>query len=418
MNALVTGASGFLGQALVRALLDRNHRVRALVRRPEASAELAALGAEPVLVDLDRPGWDTAPAPGATDLADRARRRPGAAIPPTDVIYHCAARVDLSGRWRDFQRTNIDGTRRLLEAVLPARPRRFVYVSSGAVYGPAEDPRGLCAARTPTRPQPYNHYGRSKLAAERLVQERCAAAGVEWTILRLGFLYGFGNRALLDHIGPLMARRCLILLGHGDNRLATLEISDAVAATLLAGAHPAAAGRIYDVASDEVVTQRQFFAATADALGLPRPWRNMRKSLAMKAACLIELAAAATGRRPALTRAMVDLMCVDQVMDASAIRDELDWRPRVDFAEGMVRMRAWYADRASAERGAAPADRAAGAPPSRVSRRPLTLAGRAAAATAARGGSTARRSGIHRPASRPGPRQVCSRRGSSGDTAA
>jgi len=324
MTMVVTGAGGFLGGALVRALLAEGHQVRALVRRSQQARDLAALGATPIVGDV-------------TDLAScMALAAEGA------VIVHAAARVALQGRWRDFHQATVLGTQRLLEAALPRRPRRFVYVSSAAVYRPIRDRRGLRADRSPTGPPRYNFYGRAKLAAEGLVRRRCADVDCPWTILRLGFLYGPGSRALLEHFLPMARDGKLRIVGSGSNRLATVYIDDAVAAVLRAAALPVAAGRVYDVAGDEPVTQEDFVQATAAALGLPPIRRRLGKRAAFVAAWLVERWAAWTGRRARISRALVDLMSTDQTIDASLARAELGWQPRVSFAEGMRRTREWY----------------------------------------------------------------------------
>jgi len=324
MNAAVTGASGFFGMALVKVLLRRGYRVRALVRRQEAARQMGALGAEPVLGDLTEPnGCDKLVADG-------------------DAVFHAAARVDMSGRWEKFQRTTIAGTRHLLAAALPRQPRRFVYISSGAVYAPAAALGGFCADRTPTRPAAYNFYGRAKLAAERLVRSECERSGCPWTILRLGFLFGAGNRALLNHLVPLAKCNRLFIIGPGNNRIATLYIDDAVRATVLAATQPAAEYKIYDVASDEPVTQRQFIDAMTDTLDLPRTNRRIRKGAALFSAWLIEQLSSWTDREAHISRAVVTLMSVDQMVDTRRIRAELGWRPEVSFVEGMRRTREWH----------------------------------------------------------------------------
>lgn len=324
MNAAVTGANGFLGSALVKALLQRGDQVRTLVRRESAAAEMHALGAQPLIGDLTYPD------------SCQGLVRTG------DVVFHAAARVDMTGRWEKFQRTTIDGTRNLLAAALPLRPRRFVYVSSAAVYTPAASPGGFRADRTPTRPAAYNFYGRSKLAAERLVQSECERSGCPWTILRLGFLFGPGNRALLNHLVPLAKRNRLFIIGPGSNRIATLFLDDAVRAAVLAATRSVAECKIYDVASDEPVTQREFIDATTDALGLPQVRRHIRQSLAMAGAWLIERLSSWANYEPHICRSTVALMSADQVLDASQTRAELDWRPEVSFAEGMHRTRQWH----------------------------------------------------------------------------
>lgn len=325
MNAVVTGGTGFLGGALLRTLLARGDRVRGLVRREHAAEQLRAWGAEPVIGDLTDPaGCDGLVAEG-------------------DVVFHVAARVDMSGRWEKFRRTTIDGTRHLLVAALPRRPGRIVYVSSGAVYRAEPGRPSLCAERTPARPRSYNFYGRAKLAAEELVRSECARAGCPWTILRLGFLFGAGNQALLNHFVPLAKRNRLFVIGPGYNRIATLYVDDAVRAVVLAGELPQAEGRIYDVASDERVTQREFIDATTDALNLPRCRRSVGRRLALLGAWAIDLVSGWADHESHISRAAVALMSADQVLDAGRIRTELGWRPEVSFTEGMRRTRRWYA---------------------------------------------------------------------------
>ena len=324
MNAAVTGGTGFVGQALLRLLVPRAESVRVLVRRQADEVRIRALGADPVQGDITLEGG-----------CDRLVRT-------GDVVFHCAALVEMNGSWRDYQRTTVQGTCRLLEAALPHKPSRFVYVSSGAVYLRPSMPGAVSAEHTPARPSSYNHYGRAKLEAENLVRRECERAGCSWTIVRLGFLYGPGNRTLLDHFAPMLQSGLLRIVGRGDNRIASLDVDDAAGAVLLCGTHPAADRRIYDAASDEHVTQGQFLDATADVLGLPRPGRRVPYRLAFAAAALEECLARLLGRRPRITRAMVALMGADQIVDASPIRSELGWQTCTRFADGMEQTRQWY----------------------------------------------------------------------------
>ena len=323
-SAVITGANGFFGAALAKALLERGGRVRALVRREDAAAEMRSLGAEPVLGDLTEPG-------GCDGL-----------VAEGDVVFHAAARVDMNGRWEEFRRTTIEGTRHLLAAALPKRPRRFVYISSGAVYGASGDPSGVCADRTPARPAAYEYYGRAKAESERLVRSECERTDCPWTILRLGFLYGAGNRALLRHFIPLAKSRRLRIIGNGENRIAGLYIGDAVQATALAGWHPIAVNKVYDVASDELITQREFINTTTDALDLPRAGRHIGRRVAFACAWLVETLSNLSGRQAHVSRSAVALMSADQAMDAGRIRAELGWRPEVSFREGMRRTQEWH----------------------------------------------------------------------------
>ena len=327
MNAALTGGTGFLGRALLPKLLDVAEQVRVLVRRPEDQIGLRDCGAIPVLGDLRSPD-------GCDGLIESGQ-----------VIFHAAARVDMSGSWSDFYEGTVASTRHLLDAALPRKPARFVYVSSCAVYLVAPEPRDSSGAVV-ARPCKSNFYARAKLAAEDLVREECGRAGCPWTIVRLGFLYGPYNRALRTHYQPLRKRRQLGVVGRGDNRIAALYVDDAARAVLAAGTHPAAGG-IYDVASDERVTQREFLEAMAAVVGFPGPLPRIPRCVAYAASGCVELVARLLGRSPRLTRSMVALMASDQVVDSRRIRDELNWQPQTGFREGMARTAAWYQEAGS-----------------------------------------------------------------------
>jgi nucleoside-diphosphate-sugar epimerase len=321
----ITGGTGFLGQALIRLLAGQAEEIRVLVRRPEDDARIRALGAEPIRGDLTVPG-------GCDGLV-----REG------DVVFHAAARVDITGKWRLFQQTTIDGTQRLLNAALPRRPARFVHISSAGVYSQASaDGRPASAELTPAVPAAYNFYARAKLEAERLVRTECDRAGCSWTISRPAFLYGPENRILVNSFARLLRQRQLLVIGPGTNRIAAAYVDDAARAAILAATDPKAHARIYDVASDEAVTQVEFLNAIAETLGMPGPSRHIPLRVARAAAFVADLIARLPGLEPPFSRAMIALMSTDQIIDTSRIRDDLGWKPEVTFAEGMRRMREWY----------------------------------------------------------------------------
>ncbi|MBN1342393.1 MAG: NAD(P)-dependent oxidoreductase [Phycisphaerae bacterium] len=324
MNAALTGGTGFLGGPLVRRLSERFDEVRVMVRRLKDDARIRAMGGVPVRGDLTVAG-------GCDGLV-----RPG------DVVFHAAARVDLRGSWSTFRRTTVDGTRRLLEASLARGASRFVYISSAAVYPPEAAGTPVRADHTPATPPRFNYYGRAKLLAESLVRDECDRAGCPWTILRLGFCYGPGNRVGIEQFVRMRKRDRLFVIGGGENRIATCYSDDAARAVVLAGTSPLADGKIYDVASDEPVTQRRFLDAMAEATGLPKTRRRARFKVAYAAAFVADMLAKIPGCEPPYSRMAVMLMGTDQIIDAARTRDDLGWRPEVTFAEGMRRTAEWY----------------------------------------------------------------------------
>jgi nucleoside-diphosphate-sugar epimerase len=307
---VVTGAGGYVGGAVARRLALDGRHVRGLVRRPDQAAELRRAGIEPYVGDLCHHE-------SLAGLLDGG-----------EVVIHAAARADLRGRPELFERDTVEATRGLLRLAGAAPPRRLVLVSSAAVRGaPALGQRG--AVTREIGPAAWNHYGRAKLKAERCVREHCDGGGVPWTILRLGVVYGGAASALHEHVARLLRKDRLRLIGDGANRIATLHLDDAAEGIILAATHPAAAGRVYELASDERVTQAELLAAVAQALGLPPPTRRLDRRLAWLAAALVEtLALRLRPRRARHWRSMVAMLSSDHRLDCSLIRDELGWRPR------------------------------------------------------------------------------------------
>jgi nucleoside-diphosphate-sugar epimerase len=335
MNAAITGGTGFLGQALIRQLQGNASTIRALVRRPEAAEQLAASGVVPITGDLTRnEGW-------------------GDLVEPGDIVYHVAAKVDTIGKLADFRAVTVEGTRNLLDQVLPNSPARVVYVSTGGVYHPSATGKAVCAERTPAAPPGYNYYGRAKLEAERLIRDRCDKANVPWTIIRVGFLYGPGCTTLIHRLTEMSHRRRLFIIGPGTNRIATLFVDDAASAIAAAGQQRVAEGRIYDIANGENVTQEQFIKAHTRILGLPDPKRHIPRWMAFSYASLADQLTRLPGVKMPVSRTTVALISADQVIDSTRIREDLGWQPEVPFKQGMEAFEAWY--RTSHESAAASA---------------------------------------------------------------
>jgi len=166
---LVTGATGFLGHNLCPYLVERGHRVRALVRPTSDCSSLKPLGVELTQGDILDPR-------SVEDAADGCR-----------AVVHAAGRFRFWGRREDFFSTNVEGTRNLLEAARRAGVERFVYVSTVAVVG-RPPPEEVITEETPCHPQ--DAYQESKLEAERLVLACHREHGLPAVILRPGAYYG------------------------------------------------------------------------------------------------------------------------------------------------------------------------------------------------------------------------------------
>ena len=256
MKVFVTGAGGFLGSAVVDALIDRGHHVTAMVRTvPSLCAEAQA-----------KPASRVSYIEG--DLRHRAAWCDAAA--QSEVVVHLAASF---GDFDEQFAVNVVGTANLLAAIDGAESvKRFVHVSTFSVYdyyglsvGAEISERSLLEAV----PAERDAYAQTKIVQEQLVRDTAAAANLQLVVLRPGAIFGpgrlwNGGTALnLGGVAVAVAPRGLMKLTYVKN------CADAVA---LAVDAPAAAGETINIVDDDLPTQREFQRGLA-ARRLPAPRR-------------------------------------------------------------------------------------------------------------------------------------------------
>ncbi|MCZ7677946.1 MAG: FlgO family outer membrane protein [Sandaracinaceae bacterium] len=278
-KALVTGASGFIGGNLRDALLDAGADVVAIRRAssPEpargrsAVAEYADVDALTELVRLEQPDW----------------------------VFHVAG-ATKGVTYEDFQRANVMPTKNLLAALRRAHPgvKRFVLVSSLTSYGPS----------TPERPhretdprRPIEHYGRSKLEAEEVVE--ALADELPWTILRPGGVYGPGDVDYFNLFREVEKGRN-VFFGNRERWFSAVYVDDCVRAIVGAATRDGAIGRGYFVCDGRPITWGTFQQAIVDASGkrvrtmnLPRRWWASRRPSASWPRSSTRSRGSSTGRR-------------------------------------------------------------------------------------------------------------------------
>jgi nucleoside-diphosphate-sugar epimerase len=299
---LVTGASGFIGRAACAAFAKRGWHVRAAVRTP-----LAIEGADPVLGDLMQ-GWP---------------------LDGVDVVVHLAGIAhQIHGQDAEsvYQQMNCDATERLARAAAHAGVKRFVFMSSIKVNGE----RTLIDRpfRATDAPQPEDRYARSKRDAERALAN--IGGKLEVVVLRPPLVYGPGVRANFLRLMRLVERRLPLPLGAVKNRRSLIYVVNLAELVVAAATSPAAAGQTFLAADGDDLSTPQLVAEIGRALGT-----NAR--LIGVPVALLRLGGALTGMGAEVGR-LVDSL----VVDASATRDRLDWRPRFTARDGIADTVRWY----------------------------------------------------------------------------
>jgi nucleoside-diphosphate-sugar epimerase len=278
----VTGGTGFLGRRIVALLVERGATVRMLARRPWASGIPRGPGVVIVAGKLEDVGSLVELATGAS------------------VVIHSAAMLGSIDR-DELHRTNVDGTRHMLEAAQKASIDRFVHVSSIAAKWRAG---GL--------------YGGSKKAAEEVVE----ASDLPWVMLRPPVILGPGSQVEAKVLA--FARFGIVPTVAGSGRMYPVHVDDVAQACVEAAFRPGVCGRRYELPGPEPLTlpqmqRRTLASAGRRALVMPIPPAALK--------VVSDLVARATGRTP-LGSDVIDAITKGVDMDGTDAARDLGFSPR------------------------------------------------------------------------------------------
>ena len=322
MLSLVTGASGFVGQAIVRRLLADGHVVRALVLPGDRRLpELRALGAADrlAIIEADTTSYDAI----APHVAGVAR------------VFHTAAIVHGWHPWERYRAVNVGGTQNVARAALAHGVARFVHVSTSDVFGiPRQDE--VINESTSYR-EWHEPYPDPKLEAERSLWKMHRNAALPLAVIYPCWVYGPGDQAFFPSLAEAIDdgfmvfwhRRTLLFWSQVDN------LADAIA---IAGTHPAAVGNGYLVHDGGGgPTLQEVCARIAGVIGKRPPTLHAPYAVAFAAAWLAQQAWRVFRLRGApllLTNDVKSFGSQWHISNDKLVR-ELGWSPRVSIADGM-----------------------------------------------------------------------------------
>lgn len=316
MVVLVTGATGFVGAAVLARLRATGAAVIGLGRDPARIAALRAQGFDIRQQDLTRP----------LEPADWAGVR---------AIVHGAALSAPFGRRRDFVAANVTATRHVVALAQALGGVRLVHLSSASVGFALRDQLGQ--REDDPLPRPFTAYAATKADAERIV---LAATGISPVVLRPRGIYGAGDTALLPRLLRAARRGPLPLLRGGQARIDLTHVDDVARAILAAlQAGPEAQGQVFNISSGEVLPVSQIAARACAAAGQNLRWRAMPLRPLMAMAGAVETACLLLPHRPepAVTRYGLALFAYAQSLDIAKAQARLGFVPQVDFTEGLAR---------------------------------------------------------------------------------
>ena len=324
MKIFLTGATGFFGSCLARALLEQTGHDLILLARP---------GRESSLPQDNRVEIATG------DLTDpQSLKR---CVPACDAVIHAAAMVATWSRHSStFDRVNVEGTVNLLRTALDAGVSRVIYISSFLALGHSEN-RPLAENDNHERGVHYNDYERTKYLANHKAQE-LARAGLPLVILYPTVMYGPGpltpGNLVSSMIIDFMKKKLKARLGDGRVRWNFVFVEDVVQGVLSA-LEKAAPGERY-ILGGENASLARFLETLEKITGVPQPGLSVPWPVARLAGAAEEALAWLFGRTPRTTRGVIDIYRRNWIFDSSAARKKLGYQA-LSLEDGLRRTVDW-----------------------------------------------------------------------------
>jgi dihydroflavonol-4-reductase len=318
--AVVTGANGFVGSHLVDLLLEKNYKVRCLVRKTSNMRWLEGKNIE--IIDT-----------GLFDI-DGLRR----AFKNASYIFHVAG-VVKSKKPEGYFKGNVDTTRNLLETALEFRDtiKRFLIVSSQTATGPSLD--GIPVNES-TECRPITTYGRSKLAEERLAQTYMDKLPV--TICRAPAVYGERDTEILIFF-QTFSKGLMTTIGFDKKKISLIHVLDLVNGFFLAAVNDKAKNQIYFISSEKYYTWEEIGKVTSSAIGKNPVTVKVPHSVVFSIAAIAQFFALFNPNPATLNIEKArDITQTNWTCDTGKAIKELEYHQKISIEEGIKRTVDWY----------------------------------------------------------------------------
>lgn len=303
----ITGASGFIGQALTKHLIEHDDTtVRACVRSSDEAL--------PSDVNVFQCGNISA----ETNWHD--------ALIGIDCVIHTAARAHIVKETETdpllaFRKVNVDGTLNLARQAVSTGVRRFIFISSVGVTGNRTNNNRLITEQD--EPKPWNFYATSKYEAEQGLRQIAAETGMEVVIIRPPLVYGPAVKANFLTMMRWLSKSIPLPLAAVDNKRSLVALDNLIDFIMTCIEHPNAANQTFLVSDGEDLSTPELLRRTASAMG-------KRARLFSMPPPVLNFFAKVAGKQLTVSR-----LCDSLQVDISKARDLLDWQPPVSVDEAL-----------------------------------------------------------------------------------
>lgn len=304
MKCLVTGAAGFIGNALTKRLVEESHQVKSIIhiRKPES------LG--------DRVEYITADIADASSLENIEC--------DCDVVFHCAALVKDFGSKNMFNTVNVEGTKNIVE--LCKNTKCFIYLSHSHYESNNQS----------------GYYSRSKYQAEQYLLDKYKQENFPVVIIRPGNVYGPGATTWV--LRPLQAiqKNRISLIENGSGIFHHTYIDNLIDALFAVMKKHSAIGETFDITDgDHFVTWRQYLNDLAEIAGKKQIKKNMSKTTAYILSRFLMILYKLTRFTPLLTPTAVQIFTNKKEISIEKAEKILGYTPKIDYKKGMKQVQRW-----------------------------------------------------------------------------
>lgn len=305
MRILITGASGFIGSFLVKALKNK-HKVRVLIRDKLGEIE-GTKGIEIAKGNLTD-----------TESLEKATKN-------IDIVIHCAA-LHKKVNYKHLHNANVTGTENLLRACEKNRIKKFIYLSSITTFGSIEK------ANEKSGRNPESDYAKTKLLGEKIA-ERYMKKTFPVTILIPSLVYGPSKRAGSSQWFRYIKKGYFRIFGKGGNKIEVIHISDLVRAIILTLNNKKSNNNTY-IISGQTTTLNEFTNKIAEAENVRKP-RHIPEWLAYATGFFLGIISKIAGKDMPLTITKIRNMTRSRSANISKAKKELGFKPQVSLDEGI-----------------------------------------------------------------------------------
>ena len=326
MNILITGATGFIGRHLLKALIEKDHHCRCLVRKSSSVDELF----DNPLIELFQ-GDVTKP---------ETLKGVGKSV---EVVYHLAAVGHVAAVCEDeesckeYFKQNVEGTRSIVEACGRDSVKRFIHFSSTAAMGlikrPVIDETVPCQPQTP--------YQKSKYESELAAFETGKKFGMEVIVLRPCMVYGPGGKGEFLKFCRLIKKGIFPRIGLGENLTPIVHISDLVQASAKA-LNRGQTGEVYLIASNTSPPLSDIFKTITGALKIKRVYYYVPLWFAYCVAFFLERIAVLSDKPPIVSRKNILSTITGRLFIISKAQQGLGYNPSLPLEQGVKETVNWF----------------------------------------------------------------------------